>query len=609
MKIKDFTYKRNNLDKSISPYLQQHANNPVWWQELNSDLLEYAKQKNKPLLLSSGYSTCHWCHVMADGAFSDLQTAKFLNENFICIKIDREMQPDIDSWMMSYLQKEIGQGGWPLNVFTNFELKPFYALMYAPAEDGVYGKPSLLTVIKHINNLYINNSAEFKDWTGTKANSQSISAPNYSDDKERVMIMTRYFDMQNGGLDGYQKFPPHNTLQFLLTINHGLEKVDDFVRFTLATMHNSGLHDPLQGGFYRYCVDKDWKIPHFEKMLYDQAMMLINYSLATKKFDADGYKDAVNGIIKCLDETFEINGLYASAHDADTNHQEGLTYLWTKQELENLLSNDELQLFLSVYHLEEFENKYHLIRKGFAEIKDIEHKLLEIRKKREQAFRDEKIITSWNALTAIGFIFAHRYCGVNSLNKAKLVFDKTIELHKLDSGEISHSSFNGVLQQESFLEDLSSLLLLGTYLYEHRLTTTEVLSDLHKQLRKFKIEGVWYESYKGILGKVKADTHDHPYPSSVSMAEAAEARYKLLINESPSKLHFQSPLSYDYYNLAVKWSRGEFPVIKSPNEISYQYLPPGVIQSKGDKLTICMNNSCFEVRMEELVETMKNLTK
>jgi uncharacterized protein len=600
--------KKNNLSAAVSPYLRQHSDNPVWWQELTEEILEYSKEYDKPLLLSSGYSTCHWCHVMANEAFSDKETAEYLNQHFISIKIDREMQPDIDSWMMSYLQNETGQGGWPLNVFADGRLKPFYAMMYAPADSGKFGRPSLLEILKHIKNYYDKNKHRLESWSSAKISSGVSTSANYDDEDDRIRGMFGYFDTINGGMQGRQKFPPHSLLHYLLTVNHNVENADKYVQLSLDKMYYSGLHDSLQGGFYRYCVDQNWEIPHFEKMLYDQAMMLMNYSLAYKKYKKDIYKKAVIEIITCLDESFEIEGLYASAHDADTNHHEGLTYIWTIEELKSCLNDKEFKIFTDHYNLAEFEGKYHLIKESDnAELQSIEKHLLKYRLNRSQPFRDDKVLTSWNALTGIALLFAARYAEQDTYQKALTVFENLINKHRLPDNRFSHSSYGDLLQNESYLQDIASLMLFATYLYEDRLLEIQKIEELNEILSRFKQNGIWYESFGGLLGKVNADIHDHPVPSSVSMANAAISRYKLMIGEIPTKLYYQSPLVYDYFNLAVKWSQVKFPLVKSPKKIDYKILAPGVIQIKGKELIVCYNNSCSIVTESELIDLFQNL--
>jgi len=595
-----FHFHKNNLHTSISPYLQQHSDNPVWWQEFSDNILEYARQTNKPVLLSSGYSTCHWCHVMAADAFSDMPTADFLNTHFVCIKIDREMRPDIDAWMMSYIQKESGQGGWPLNVYVNYEMKPFFAMMYAPSKAGIHGQYSMLTILEHVLQTFRNNQLNFSEWKMKDAHQmQTTSTKQSISDEELISQMSKYFDMEDGGLYGRQKFPPHSALHYLLTVNQN-DDINLFVRMTMLLMYISGLHDHLQGGFYRYCVDSKWTIPHFEKMLYDQSMMLINYSLAAHKFQAEGYKDIVKQLIICIENTFKTGNMYASAHDADTNHEEGLTYLWTIEELQHILTEEEFRSFQTSYKLIPFENKYHLIRNDGEQAGEIERKLLLARNAKQQPFKDEKIITSWNALLGIGYIFAYRYAKTDTLHKAKDLFDSIIEKHRLPNGLIAHTSFHSHLQSETFLEDMASVLLLATYLFEHDLLEKQLLDNLYQQTKQFQKEGIWYESLDTVLGDIPAETHDHPYPSSVSMAEAGTARYCILTDKNTAELDYKHVVTYDYYNLAVKWSRYDFPLITSPHYIDAALLPAGAIQKRGNAYTICKHFSCEEITLKEI---------
>lgn len=598
--VQDFS--KNNLSRSISPYLRQHSDNPVWWQEFSEEVLQYAKSGNKPVLLSGGYSTCHWCHVMSAEAFSHQPTADFLNENFVCIKIDREMRPDIDAWMMSYIQETTGQGGWPLNVFVNHELKPFFAVMYAPSEDGKHGRPSFLRILEHIRTLFNRSEKTFETWNMKQQSHQLQSEEDTEHDNKMTQAVLRYADMENGGLYGTQKFPPHTTLHYLLMGIQGQGEIDDFIRFTLMKMATGGLHDHLQGGFYRYCVDPEWNIPHFEKMLYDQAMMLMNYSLAAHRFQSPAYRDVVRRLIICLDDTFRIDGMYASAWDADTNHEEGLTYLWTEEELISVLTPQELQTFLSAYSFIPFEGKYHLHRNDADPVDEINNKLLLARMKKQQPFRDDKIITSWNALTAIGFIMSERYAGIQHSGKAKELFYNIMTHHSFESGMLAHSSIEGRLQNETFLEDMASMLLLATYLIEENEVDIILADRLADGLIKFRIHNEWFESVGGIFGNIPAAGHDHPVPSGISLAEAALARYAILKGFKAGEKKYLQPLSFDYYNLAVKWNRGDFLIVSGPCKPDFSRLPAGTIFKFSKTWTICRQNSCIEKTEKELYE-------
>ncbi|MBE0678302.1 MAG: thioredoxin domain-containing protein, partial [Bacteroidales bacterium] len=319
---------RNNLDSSSSPYLRQHAGNPIWWQEWNSETLAHAAAENKPVLVSVGYATCHWCHVMAGEAFSDPETADYLNANFVSIKTDREQRPDIDQYMMNFIQAQTGSGGWPLNVFLTPGLKPVHALTYAPVRTSG-NRYSFL----HIAQAVI----EFIEQRGDNIMSFSRSeqeAP-LADAEQLTESLGEYFDSEFGGFGAGQKFPPHSTLLFMLyhmavndeakaaektSVEEGAEDltsedvtsgeyksngetgtVSQIVTTTLDTMMMRGLNDHLQGGIYRYCVDREWTIPHFEKMLYDQAMALWSYSLAYRVTAREHYRTMAEKIVKSLD--------------------------------------------------------------------------------------------------------------------------------------------------------------------------------------------------------------------------------------------------------------------------------------------------------------------
>ena len=311
-------FNRNNLAKSSSPYLQQHKNNPIWWQEWSEEMLEYAKRENKLLLVSIGYSTCHWCHVMAQEAFSDREIADYLNNHFVSIKVDREQRPDIDQYCMHYIMQTQGQGGWPLNVFMTPDKQPVYALTYASTQPK-HGMPGFITILKAIKvGLTQEHSHDFTPGyeKGEEIPQQKLTA-----------AIEQNFDREFGGFGHGMKFPPHCTLLYLLYAEEE-ECAKEIVQNTVDAMALGGLHDHLQGGFFRYCTDRDWTIPHFEKMLYDQAMHLWVYSAAYHRYKKSEYKAVAEKILQCLAETFEEDGLYYSAHDADTNHEEGLTHLW-----------------------------------------------------------------------------------------------------------------------------------------------------------------------------------------------------------------------------------------------------------------------------------------
>ncbi|NLD62771.1 MAG: thioredoxin domain-containing protein, partial [Bacteroidales bacterium] len=453
-------YTQNNLNISSSPYLRQHAGNPIWWQEWNSETLAYAAAANKPLLVSVGYATCHWCHVMAAEAFSDPETAAYLNANFVNIKVDREQRPDIDQYLMNFIQAQTGSGGWPLNVFLTPGLKPVHALTYAP----------LRTSGNRYSFLYIAQAVtEFMEQRGDNImpfTQHEQEAPE-ADAERLAESLGEYFDRENGGFGAGQKFPPHSTLLFMLyRLSVSPDKLlDEMVTSTLDAMMMRGLHDHLQGGIYRYCVDREWTIPHFEKMLYDQAMALWTYSVAHRVTGGERYRIMAEKIVRCLDDTFTIDGMYASAFNADTDHKEGATYLWSMKELAALLSAEEMERFREVYDVSDtgnFEGLNHLVRKSDRRIDDIEEKLLKARRQRSQPSRDDKILLGLNALTAVALIQAGRQLDRPELAAAAAGLTWRLLETFWDGSSLAHSYYDGVLQQQSYLSDAAAMLLAIT---------------------------------------------------------------------------------------------------------------------------------------------------
>ena len=580
-------FNQNNLNQAASPYLRQHKNNPIHWQEWSQDVLDYAKENNKIIFLSIGYSTCHWCHVMAEEAFSDKEIADYLNNHFVSIKIDKEQRPDIDKQMMDFLISYTGNGGWPLNVFLTSNQNPFYPLTYLPLEN-------FLELIKYIKNFYEKNNK--------KIEFQKSKIINPLDIKEDfiIEILTKNFDHKSGGFGLFHKFPLHSTMLFML--HYYEETKNENIKFmitkTLDAMMEKGLNDHLQGGFFRYCVD-NWNIPHFEKMLYDQAMHLWVYCLSYKTFEEEKYKIISEKILNCLLETFLESGFFISAHDADTNHEEGLTYLWDYNELKKILNQKEFDLLKENYQISDsgnFKGKIHFIKKNsyFSnEINHIERKLLEIRNKKEQPFKDEKFITSWNSLAGIALINAYRYLKKNEyLELAKKLFSKIYNEHFYNE-KLFHSSFKEKFQEQEFLEDYASFLLFITYLHEETNDYKEYIISISEKIKKFKEGDNWIESENKDFIKVYSDYYDNPISSSASLAELALIRTEILLgNNYLTKKKFKEPLKNDFLNISVLIKKGLFHIITSENKLDWKNLPLNTIQKIGSSFSDCYKGSC-----------------
>ncbi len=374
----------NNLINESSPYLLQHAHNPVNWHAWNEETLKKAKEENKPLLISIGYAACHWCHVMEEESFEDPEVARIMNENFIAIKVDREERPDVDNIYMNAAQLMTGGGGWPLNILALPDGKPYYAGTYFPKDDW-------LKVLKHYVDLYKNDSAAIEkqaekvtqginslDEVPLIQRESSFSLNNldsiYSQIKPEI-------DFEKGGKIGSEKFPLPALWNFLLHYNYlsdddsALQAVD----ITLTNMASGGIYDQLGGGFSRYTVDEDWQIPHFEKMLYDNAQLISLYSQAWQKTKNPLYKQVVYESLEFVEkELTASNGAFYSSLDADTDGEEGKYYVWTADEIDAHLGEDS-DLFKRYFNIEANgnweENKNILYRdtsdKDFAEEESI----------------------------------------------------------------------------------------------------------------------------------------------------------------------------------------------------------------------------------------------
>ena len=605
-------FQRNNLDRASSPYLRQHAGNPVWWQEWSSETLEYAAAENKPLLVSVGYATCHWCHVMAAEAFSDRETADFLNSNFISVKVDREQRPDIDQYLMTFMQAQTGSGGWPLNVFLTHDLKPVHALTYAPARTAGQ-RYSLLDISRAVTGFLERQAERIVPF-----NMPEQEAP-HSDADRLAENLSEFFDSENGGFGFGQKFPPHSTLLFMLyrmaadgrgadsLMETGAEghpggNPDDHALFsemvtaTLDAMMMRGLNDHLQGGIFRYCVDREWTIPHFEKMLYDQAMALWSYSLAFRVTRLERYRGMAEKIVRCLDETFLRDGMYVTAFNADTNHREGATYLWSMTELTALLTPEELDSFSGVYDITErgnFEGLNHLVRKNAGQVEEIEEKLLAVRKQRRQPSCDDKILSGLNALTAAALTQAGRMLDRPEPEaQAATLTWKLLETF-WDGTSLAHSSYDGVLQRQGYLSDAAALLMAVSMLYESDPSWGEVMNTMADYVRTFRgDDGRWTESDAGDFQRIYASWFDHPVPSSVSLAETALTRVALLTGGEVVPAGWRRPYHSDFYNINVLLTEDLFYLYTTREPLPWNSIPVNSIQRRGEPETVCYGKTC-----------------
>ncbi len=488
----------NELIHETSPYLLQHAHNPVKWMPWGEKALKLARQENKLLLISIGYAACHWCHVMEHESFEDPEVARVMNQHFVCIKVDREERPDVDQIYMSAVQLMTQRGGWPLNAIALPDGRPIWGGTYFQKEVWV----NALEQIQAYHHEHPERTLEYAERLGEgiresnlvpiSKNSQPVKL---SQLEAAVQQWKPHFDRQEGGSQGAPKFMMPNTLQFLLRWAHQMDdhETQHHVENTLDKMAMGGIYDQLGGGFARYSTDTQWKVPHFEKMLYDNAQLLSLYAQAFQKTKKPLYREVVEQTIEFLKRELlsPENGFYSSL-DADSDGEEGKFYVWQKPELQNLLG-DEFHLFADYYQVNETgyweEGNYILLRKQADEtfatkhelsLEELKHKISKWQKillpAREQRIRpglDDKILTSWNALAISGLADAYQTFGnVDYLELAEknLLFLKEKQLDP--DGALRHSYKNGTSKINGFLEDYALLMQALIDLFETTGTLT-----------------------------------------------------------------------------------------------------------------------------------------
>lgn len=477
----------NKLIDEASTYLQQHAHNPVNWFPWSSEALEQAKKNDKPIMLSIGYSACHWCHVMEEESFADHDTAKIINENFIPIKVDREERPDIDDIYMAAVQLMTGHGGWPLTVFITPDQKPFYGGTYFPKEDRHYGQhilPGFKTVLKAVSQAWQNQRTdiELNGKELTKA-IQSITKQQDTEshlsssiDESKILVesankLLPIFDLTWGGFKGAPKFPQTLCLELCLQAAAKIKNSNpqahkellNAVETSLDRMAQGGIYDHLAGGFARYSTDEKWLVPHFEKMLYDNALLaeiyLDAFSYRKKEYWKKTACETLDFIITEL--TSDEGGFYSSL-DADSEGHEGKFYTWIKSEIESVLGNDAEHFcqFYGVTKEGNFENDLNVLhldpQKDNTEtpkIKKLKVKLLNHRNKRIRPIRDEKIITSWTSLAISALVKGYQITGIDKYQQSAQKAAHFILNNLLMNDKLKRSYARGSAKLDAYLDD------------------------------------------------------------------------------------------------------------------------------------------------------------
>ena len=472
----------NSLIHETSPYLLQHANNPVQWYAWNDEALQRAKDENKPIFLSIGYSSCHWCHVMAHESFENDEIAKFMNENFINIKVDREERPDIDDIYQKVCQIATGQGGWPLSIFLTPDQKPFYVGTYFPILDS-YGRPGFGSICRQLAQAWkekpkdIEKAAEnFLDALNKTETIKTSSKLERTILDEAAMNLFQLGDSTYGGFGSAPKFPNAANVSFLFRYAKlsGLSKFNEFGLKTLKKMANGGIFDQIGGGFHRYSTDAKWLVPHFEKMLYDNALIPVNYVEAYQITKDPFYLEVLQKTLDfVLREMTSPEGGFYSAYDADSEGVEGKFYVWKKSEIKEILGSDA-DLFCLYYDVTDGGNwegnnilcnnlnistvafNFGIPEDKVKEIlKSCSEKLLKVRSTRVPPGLDDKILVSWNSLMITAFAKGYRVTNDKRyLDAAKNCID-FIETKLFSGDKLLRTYKNGTAKIDGYLEDYS----------------------------------------------------------------------------------------------------------------------------------------------------------
>jgi len=563
--------KKNNLNNESSPYLKQHKDNPVHWQPWNTDVLQRAKQSNKPILLSIGYSACHWCHVMAHESFENKETAKIMNKLYINIKVDREERPDLDHIYQQSLSIMGEQGGWPLTLFLLPDGKPFSGGTYFPPTQQ-YGRPGFPELLKYMESLYRKETKKVEkvaEQITSAIRQQSthpikpIKKPAHDKDIKTVQRLLSQMDMTYGGTLGAPKFPQPLILKYLWhhylddTTTETAKKCYDAVIITLDAINNGGIYDHLAGGYSRYSTDEFWLAPHFEKMLYDNALII---DILTDVYAATGrhlYKTRIQETIDWLDKDLRpnrpINGnkhpAFAAALDADSEGIEGKFYIWQEAEIDEILKQRS-EKFKKIFNVTKYGNWEHTnilnTSAAFSENLDITEyekdkiKLLKARNQRIHPEMDDKILADWNALTIKAIAKAGAIC-----NQPKWV-DMAVSAYNFinnymcdQTGQLTHVLSDKHNPKKAMLEDYANMCDAALTIYQvtnQKDALTKAINWIAIIEKNYASDGTeigYYQTHKNatdIVSRPKITT-DNVTPSGNSTLACVFAKLYLITTD------------------------------------------------------------------------------
>ena len=516
----------NHLINETSPYLLQHAHNPVDWYSWGDAAFQKAKSENRPILLSIGYSACHWCHVMERESFEDEKIAALMNDLFVNIKVDREERPDLDEIYMNAVQMLTGRGGWPMTVFLTPEGKPFYGGTYFPPEDR-YGVPGFPKILQGVANAYrekpqdVERSVEQILAALQRMSLSTESQQPFSSDiiGQSAEQLAQAYDADHGGLGKAPKFPNVGVYELFLRHYHHSKgnRFLEMVTHTLTKMAQGGIYDHLGGGFHRYSVDEKWLVPHFEKMLYDNAQLVRIYAQVYCVTGEPLFKQVVDETMNYLmREMLHTEGGFYSTQDADSEGEEGKFFVWTEEEISQILGEESSEIFCRIYDVSEegnFEKKNILhpiltleqaskfFRRDLKEIEslvaDAKVKLFQEREKRIKPFRDEKILISWNGLMLSGLAEAIKISRHQTYLEAANRTVDFIFTKMFRDGRLLHTYKSGTAKILGYLDDYAFLAAGLLDLFEATLNRAHL--DRTVKLAEIMLDEFWDEAGGGFF--------------------------------------------------------------------------------------------------------------
>lgn len=626
-----------------SAYLEEHRSDPVKWNIWGEEAFEISKKENKPLFITIGYSTCHWCHVMQNESFRNEKISKFLNENYIPIVVDREERPDVDSFYMEISQIMNGNGGWPLNVIALPDRRPFQVFTYMPPF-GSQGNPGLSDLLNTISEIWKSERGRITD-AADQISSIALAPdkpiPGEINIEETVETVQSLYDRTNGGFGTSPKFPNFPYLIFLMNYMRlkNNKSLSYIVQKTLKNIRNGGIYDQVGHGLHRYSTDSEWKIPHFEKMLYDQAMAIFAFTQFFRLIGEEDFLDVSKEIIEFVDRDMKTeDGFYAAGLDADFNGMEGEYYTWSDEEIKNNLQASDGRVLEQNYYLErDLENRKVLRRRETVNasreraelLKDTNKKLLELRSAKGNLKKDDKAILSWNSMLLSSMLqFSKSSSGEFSEEVIKI--GNEIMISFSTDGKVYRTIRNGIKGVDGMLEDYAYYSNLMVDLYEFTFDerylreAIKILGMIREKF--FDTERGGFYSVENIKDKPVRrgkERLDIIYPSGESVLYVVLEKMYLLTSSdayremSDSILHsrlndiVRNPLS-SIFLLSFIMFRGKMKKIEIPANLRSAALKalgdkdyPEVVLSKGkNSIEVCDDKACqFHGKaIEEMIE-------